>query len=190
MRRPPSAARQPCRDLLKQPAVAIRIAEGRERTVSPVLRRRPGYTTGVVKASAERLLVEDLAHLDATGEEVLTRGFDVGDGEVRALGRPRHGRRDVPAKLDRAAGAGGRELNQTQVLAAVDVGVEPPPEACVELLRALDVRDRQDQHLELELPGLQWRGARRAFAAHLAGAPLASIGDDLVGSRTLSLASA
>ena len=95
----------------------------------PWSERRPGLTSGLVEASAGRPLVEHLAHLHAVGEQLLTRSFDVGDGEVQALGRAGRARCDVRAKLDRARGARRRELNQTEAHAARNIGVEPPAEA-------------------------------------------------------------
>ena len=69
----------------------------------------------------------------------------------RPLAEPGAGRRDARAELDRAAGAGRRELDYAERVAAADVGVEPPPEALVELLRAVDVGDGDDDDLELQV---------------------------------------
>ena len=51
--------------------------------------------------------------------------------------------------MNRARGAGGRELDAAAIL--VEVGVEPPAEALIELLRALDIRHGDGDHLELQI---------------------------------------
>ena len=55
----------------------------------------------------------------------------------------------LQAELDRAPRAGGRELDDPEPRAVGEVGVEPPAEADVERLRSIDVRHRDDDHLEL-----------------------------------------
>ena len=57
-------ARQPRRDLLQQPAVAVRIAEGGEGTVGGVIGRGPGDP-------AVRAEVEDFAHLHAAPRQLV-----------------------------------------------------------------------------------------------------------------------
>ena len=73
----PLPAREPLLDLLEQPAVAIWIAEGRIGEVGPTLRVRTGSEPGLVT-------VEQLAHLDAATNEVLTRRVDIGDDQLNA----------------------------------------------------------------------------------------------------------
>ena len=46
---------------------------------------------------------------------------------------------------------GRRELDDPEAVVEREVGVEPPPEALVERLRAVDVRDRDDDDLELQV---------------------------------------
>src|SRR6266436_4045544 len=58
---------------------------------------------------------------------------------------------DILAEDDRASGARRRELDHAEVVTVVIVGVEPPPEPPVELLRAVDIRDGDDDHLEFRL---------------------------------------
>ena len=99
------AAGQPGRDLLQQPAVAVRVAERGERAVAGVFGRRSADAT--VRAvglelGARRLGVEHLADLDTAGGELVARSLDVGDDQVEALGRAGRGRGDVRAELDRA----------------------------------------------------------------------------------------
>jgi hypothetical protein len=55
------------------------------------------------------------------------RSLDVGDDQVKPLGRAGRGRCEVHAELDRVAGAGRCELDQTKVVTYGAVGVEPPP---------------------------------------------------------------
>ena len=121
-----------------------------------------------MEPGAQRPFVEHLADLDAAGDELVARRLDVGDDQVQALGRTGRGRREVRAELDRAPGARRRELDQAEVVTGGDVGVEPPAEARVELLRAVDIRDGDDDHLELRVDVL-------TLAVPLASSPLASV---------------
>ena len=111
---PVDAAGQPRRDLLQQPAVAVRVAERGERAVARAIGRRPRYPPCVVELSAAGALVEHLAHVGAVRDQVGARRLDVGDDQVQALGRAGRGRRDARAELDRAPGAGRRELDDPE----------------------------------------------------------------------------
>src|SRR4029077_9506923 len=95
--------------------------------------------------------MEPLADLDAGTAELGAGGLDVGDDQVQALGGSGCRRGDVLAEDDRAPRAGRRELDHAEVFTGGEVGVEPPPEARVELLRAVDIRDGDDDHLELHV---------------------------------------
>src|SRR6266851_349542 len=91
-------ARKARRDLLDQPAVAVRVAERDERAVALVIRSRAGYPPpgpGVV---------EYLAHLGAAAGELGPGRVDVGDGQLQAVCRARCGRGDPGAEDDRALG--------------------------------------------------------------------------------------
>ena len=103
----------------------------------------PAYTPAGV--------VEHLADLDSATEQLVAGGLDVGDDQVQALGGAGCRRGDVLAEDDRAPGARRRELDHAQVVTAGEVGVEPPPELRVELLRAVDIRDGDDDDLELHV---------------------------------------
>jgi hypothetical protein len=46
---------------------------------------------------------------------------------------------------------GGRELYDPEAIIEREVGVQPPPEATIELLRAVDICDRDDDHLKLHI---------------------------------------
>ena len=147
-------AGQPGRDLLQQPAVAVRVAERGERAVAGVIGR--GAADAAARAvglelSAGRPGVEHLADLGTAGGELVARGLDIGDDQVQALGRAGRGRRDVRAELDRARRARRRELDDPEAVIEGEVGVEPPSEPPVELLRAVDIRDGDDDHLELHV---------------------------------------
>src|SRR4029453_14302803 len=105
-----SSPGKPRRDFLKQPAVAVRVAERGERTISGVIGRRSTDST----ARAVRLElrsgcfgVEHLADLDTAGGEFAARSLDVGDDEVVALRRAGCHRRHLGAELDGAPEAGG-----------------------------------------------------------------------------------
>jgi len=111
--------------------------------------------------------VERLADLDAATEQLGAGGLDVGDDQVQPLGGAGCRRGDVPAEDDRAPGARGRELDHAVVVAAGEVGIEPPPEVRVEILRAIGVRNRDDDDLELHV---DFRDAARVVPAYCLGA--------------------
>src|SRR5262249_35768437 len=74
----PFAAGEPRLILLKKPAVPVRVHEGGERVVGTTLRVAPADARilyGVVERATG--VVEDLAHGDAAGKEVVTGGVDV-----------------------------------------------------------------------------------------------------------------
>ena len=98
-----------------------------------------------------RAVVEHLARLDAVRRELVARGLDVGDDQVQALRRPGRGRVSFVPNWIEHAGARRRELDDPEAVVDGDVGVEPPAEARVELLRAIDVGDRDDDDLELHV---------------------------------------
>ncbi len=71
----PLTTRKPRPDLLEQPPVAVRIAEGGIREVGATSRVR-------ARNEATLVAVEHLTNLDAAADEVLTRRFDVGDDQL------------------------------------------------------------------------------------------------------------
>src|SRR5580704_18602878 len=154
-RRGVNATGQPRRDLLEQPAVAVRITERGERAVAAMLGIRTGdpeppKQVGLVRAGVHAAgVVENLADLDAASEQLVAGGGDVGDYQVQALGGAGCCGGDILAEDNRASGTRRRELDHAEVVTVVIVGVEPPPEPPVELLRAVDIRDGDDDHLEL-----------------------------------------
>ncbi len=140
------------RDFLKQPAVAVGIGERDERAVAglPGCRAADAAVCAVLmEPGAGRSFVKHLAGLDAAGDELGACSFDVGDNQVQVLGGAGRGRRDARAELDRALRARRRELDDAKVVTSGAVGVESPAEVSVELLRMVDIRDGNDNHLEL-----------------------------------------
>ena len=74
---------EPRRDLLQQPAVAVRVAERHERRVTAPLRigaARPCFGVEAVVAAAG--VMEDLARVDPLSDELVARRLDVGDDKV------------------------------------------------------------------------------------------------------------
>src|SRR5262249_13028716 len=128
-------AGKPSRDLLKQPAVAVRVAERRKGSVAGVIGRGPADATARavgLELSTGRSGVANLADLDAADYEHVARSLDVGDDQVESLRRARLRRRDVRAELDRAPRSWRGELDDSKPVIETEVGVEPPPEVAVE----------------------------------------------------------
>jgi hypothetical protein len=94
--------------------------------------------------------VKHLADRDAAREQVGAGGLDVGDDQVQSLRGAGRRRGDVLAEDDRAWRAGRRELYHPPV-AGGEVGIQPPAEAAVKALGAIDVRNRDDDDLELHV---------------------------------------
>src|SRR6185312_5331210 len=70
----------------------------------------------------------------------------------------------VGAEVNRALGSRRRELDYV-VVARAEVGVKPPSEAAVEFLRAVHVRDRDGDDLELHVDLRDTRGGGRVLLA-------------------------
>src|SRR5215472_5268376 len=146
---------QPRRDLLEQPAVAIRITERGERAVAAMLRIRtadpdPPKQVGRIRAGIHASgTVEHFADGDAATEQLVAGGLDVGDDQVQALGGAGLRGGDVLAEDHRAARARRRELDHAVIVTAGKVGVEPPSEPLVELFCSVHIRDGDDDHLKL-----------------------------------------
>src|SRR5215469_5305465 len=101
-------------------------------------------------APAFRTVVEELADLDAGGDQVVPGGLDVGNDQ-ECLGRTGSGRRDVLPEMDRATGARRRELDQAEIFGGGAVNVEPPSDPPIKLLRALDIRNGDDDDFKLHV---------------------------------------
>src|SRR5215468_9504045 len=132
-------------DLLEQPAVAVWIAERGERAVAGVIRRGSADSSALaigLKLSTRSPGVEYLTDRDAAGREFLSGFFDVVDDQIEALGGARRGGGDLRAELDRTRRAGWCELDDAEAVIKGEIGVEPPPEAPVKALGAIDVGHR------------------------------------------------
>src|SRR5262249_50537037 len=164
--------RQPCRDLLQQPAVPIRIAKRRKRAVRLVFRRRSADAVRAVGSElrARRPWVEHLADLDPTSVQFPACSLDIGDDQVQALRRARRGRGDLRPELNRTARSGRRELHDPEAVVEGEVRVEPPPEARVKLLRTLDLRNRDDDPPELQADTQPGHASAQAAALRLGSA--------------------
>src|SRR5690348_14408534 len=102
--------------------------------------------------------VEHLADLDAAIYELGARRLDVGHDEIKTLGRAGCGGRDIRAELNRTPRAGRRELDHPEPIEG-KVGVEPPTQVAVKALGTIDVRNRDDDDLELQVDRPRSRGA-------------------------------
>ena len=100
------------------------------------------------KRLSRPVAMRHLAHVDTAGDELGARCLDVRHDEIEARRRARHGRRDAGAEVDRARRAWRRELHDPKRVAHDEVGVDPPAQAAVEALGALDVGYRDDDDLE------------------------------------------
>jgi len=157
---------QSCGDLLEQPAVAVWISERSVRGVAFSFRiwtAEQAFRAGMVEYAAG--VVEWLADLDATTEQCVASGLDVGDDQVQALGGAGRRRGDVLAEDDGASGAGRRELDNPKVIPGRVVDVEPPTQVAIETLGAIHVRDRDDDDLKLHVDRAP-RGLDRGFFQH------------------------
>src|SRR4029077_14283836 len=100
-RRLPFAAGKACRDLLPQPAVPVWILKRGKREVGTTFRVAPSdarVLDRVVEGAAG--VVEDLADVDAAGDQAVAGGVDVIHGEDQ-FRRASPGRRDSLAENDR-----------------------------------------------------------------------------------------
>jgi len=88
----------------------------------------------------------------------MTNSSAVASTRVRCA---RRGRRESLAERDRAPRARGRELDDPKAVERVDVVVEPPTQASVELLRSVDVGHGDDVDLEVHLDRPDGRVAAR-----------------------------
>src|ERR1700730_7465107 len=156
-----STSGQARRDLLEQPGIAIRVVEHGEGEVAAV--------TGVWSTDATVALrtelstrfqsMEHLTDLDTAGSEFFASSFNIGNDQVETLGRTRSGRRYLRAELERTPRAGRRELDDPESVVEWEIDVEPPPKLCVKRFRAINIRDWNDDHLELHV---HFRGTRAA----------------------------
>src|SRR5204862_885084 len=90
-----------------------------------------------------------VARIDTLADELIVRRLDVRD-DKETSSRTGGSRSEADAELDRARGARRGELDHPEVLVP-EVRVQPPSEALVELLGAVDIRDGDDDGLELHV---------------------------------------
>src|SRR3954454_10926790 len=79
--------------------------------------------------------MEHLAHLDTAPQQVVARSLDVGNHQEHALGGSWCALGGL-SEVNRALGSRRRELDRA-VISVAEVGVEPPAETPIELLRAV-----------------------------------------------------
>src|SRR5690242_4131854 len=96
-------------------------------------------------------IVKYLTHLDSTTPQVFARSINIRDDQVQSLRGPRSRRSYILSENDRASRARWRELQNPKILAVVEVRIEPPAKLCVELLRALNIRNGNYHDLELHI---------------------------------------
>src|SRR4030095_5477354 len=100
---------------------------------------------------ARTVAVEHLAHVDSATDELGARRHDVRHDEIDRLWRARPRRRGCLAEVNRTWRARRRELHHPELFTDGEVGVEPPTQAAVEALGAIDVGHGDDYGLELEI---------------------------------------
>ena len=175
---------EPRRDLLEQPAVAVGVAERGERAVAAVVRPTPVDASGAAAPPNRQAKPVSQWKTSVTSTPLLASSSRTAamSETIRYVDWSDPGAADVRfgAELDGAPGARRRELDQPEVVAGGDVGVEPPAEARVELLRAVDVRDGDDDHLELHVHGeapLHSEWTNPGIGAIIPATPLRSVPD-------------
>src|ERR1700686_4030620 len=146
-------------DLLKQPGVAIRVAERSKGKVAAVIGVRPTDATVAfgTELSTRFRSMEHLTDLDTAGNELFASSVNIGNDQVETLGRARRGRRYLRAELYRAPRAGRRELDDPESVVEWKICIEPPPKLCVKRFRAINIRDWNDDHFKLHV---DFRGTR------------------------------
>src|SRR5205085_12389178 len=105
--------------------------------------------------------MEHLTDFDTAGNELLASSFNLGNDQVETLRRARRGRRYLRAELNRAPRAGRRELDNAESVVEWEICIEPPSKLCVKRLRAINIRDWNDDHLELHVHFRRTRVADR-----------------------------
>src|SRR4029077_7520611 len=83
--------------------------------------------------------------------QIIAGGLNIRHDQIKTLRAARSRRSHILAEDHRAPRARWRELNHAKILAVVEVGVEPPPEPPVKLLRAVDIRHRENDNFELHV---------------------------------------
>src|SRR5215472_1594360 len=157
-----STPRQARCDLLELPGVAIRVAERSKGKVAAMTGVRPTDATVAfgTELSTRFRSMEYLTDFDTAGNKLFASRFNIGNYQVETLGRARRGRRYLRAELDRAPRAGRRELDHPESVVEWEICIQPPPKLCVKRFRAINIRDWNDDHLELHV---HFRATRDRF---------------------------
>ena len=103
---------------------------------------------GVVEGAAG--VVENLAHVDAAGDQVVAGGVDVVHRQDQRVDRARLGRSDPLAEDDRRLRTGRSELYPPEVLVA-DVDIQAKSQFLIEALGPIDIRDRYEQNFKFHI---------------------------------------
>ena len=125
------AAGQPRRDLLQQPAVAVRVAERGERAVAGVIGRRPADATAAVGLELAARVSGWNTSLTSTPRPTSSSRAASMSETIRYRPWAEPGAADVmfvPNWIEQPR-AGRRELDDPEAVVEGEVGVEPPPEA-------------------------------------------------------------
>src|SRR5262245_19092297 len=132
----PFAAGKPRLNFLEQPAVSIGIFERSKREVGTTLWIATSYAwvfSGAVEWTAD--VLEYFADFCAASDQIVAGGLDVIDGQRETLHRARFRRQHSFTKNDRGEVVMRRELNDAEIVALFEIGIEPPPELLIKCLR-------------------------------------------------------
>src|SRR5262249_24075280 len=157
-----SASGQARCDLLEQPGVAVRVAarsKGKVAAMTGVLPADTAVAFGTELSTWFRSM-EHLADLDTAANELFASSFNIGNDQVETLARARRGGRYLRAELDRAPGAGRRELDDPESVVEWKIRIEPPPKFRVKRFRAINISYWNDDHIELHV---HFRATRDRF---------------------------
>jgi len=98
---------------------------------------------GVVEGAAG--VVENLAHVDAAGDQVVAGGVDVVHRQDQRVDRAWLGGSDPLAEDDRRPRTGRSEVYRPEVLVG-DVEIQAKSQFLIEALSPINVRDRYEQN--------------------------------------------
>ena len=99
---------------------------------------------GVVEGATG--IVENLAHVDAAGDQIVAGGINVVHHQDRAVDRAGLGRSDPLAEDDRRLRTGRSELYRPEILVGDVVDIQTKSQFLVEAFRPIDVRDSYEQN--------------------------------------------
>src|SRR5580700_8007695 len=144
--------RQTLSHFLEKPAIAVGILEGGVGAIAATLRIEADDNAFPVEVMEDATnVVKRFAHLHTAPLQFGTCRRDVGDDEMQALCRTRHGRRDAAAEDNRACRTRRRELYDAVMVARDVVQVEAPSQFSIKALGTMRIRNGDDNHLELHI---------------------------------------